>query len=164
MFAGLSPRSRYLRFHAPLGTLPAAHRRALADVDHHDHIALVAVECHPLGIARLIRTGPAEAEVSVAVVDTAHRRGVARRLLAELDRHAVAAGVRELHANVLAENSAALALFRASFAQGPCVVEGDVLRLTCLPGRRTRWAGRPGRPGAPGRRRRGRRRAAPAAG
>ncbi|WP_241832021.1 GNAT family N-acetyltransferase [Parafrankia soli] len=164
VFAGLSPRSRYLRFHAPLGALPAAHRRALVDVDGRDHIALVAVERRPLGIARLIRTGPAEAEVSVAVVDDAHRNGVARRLLAELERRACAAGVRELHANVLAENTAALALFRASFAQGPCVVEGDVLRLTCLPGRRARWPARPGRPGRPARRRRGRRRATPATG
>ncbi|ABW11874.1 hypothetical protein Franean1_2442 [Parafrankia sp. EAN1pec] len=116
------------------------------------------MERRPLGIARLIRTGTAEAEVSVAVVDDAHRSGVARRLLAELERRACAAGVRELHANVLAENTAALALFRASFAQGPCVVEGDVLRLTCLPGRRARWTARPAR------RRRGRRRVTPATG
>ena len=42
VFAGLSPRSRYLRFQFPIGELSAATRRSLTAVDGHAHVALAA--------------------------------------------------------------------------------------------------------------------------
>jgi hypothetical protein len=39
---------------------------------------------------------------------------------------------------MLAENAAALALLRSTFAQGRRVRDGDVVRVTCLPGQRPR--------------------------
>ena len=159
VFEGMSMRSRYLRFHAPVRQLPPRYRQVLTDVDGRDRIALVAElppadvsaggtadgtggpARRPVGIARLIRTGPEQAEVAVSVVDAAHRRGVARALLTALDERATALGLRQLHAYVLAENTGALALFRSVFAQGPAVFEGDAIRLTCLPGTVRRAAG-----------------------
>src|SRR3954453_16461834 len=85
VFAGLSPRSRYLRFHSPVGALGPPMRRALLALDGWDHVALVAVSGRgePVGIPRLIRDRlrPDQAEVAFEVVDAWHRRGVGRLLL-----------------------------------------------------------------------------------
>ena len=43
VFAGLSPRSRHLRFHSPVTRLTTPVRRALLAVDGQDHVAVVAV-------------------------------------------------------------------------------------------------------------------------
>lgn len=131
----MSPHSRYLRFHAPLPGLTGAMRRALLDVDGHDHIAVVAeVDGDPVGIARMIRDAdaPAEAEVAIAVVDAWHRRGVGRQLVDALARRARHAGVVRLHANVLAGNAAALGLLRSAF--GLCLTrrDGDLVHLVCM--------------------------------
>lgn len=119
LMSGLSPRSRYLRFHTPIPALSSGMRRVLLDVDGRDRTALVAEadDGAPVGIARTIRDRqrPDEAEIAVAVIDTWHRRGVARRLVAAVAERAMAAGVRRLTARVLPDNTAALGLFRAIF-------------------------------------------------
>jgi hypothetical protein len=53
VFTGLSPRSRYLRFHSPVHRLTESVRRSLLEVDGRDHVALVAVSQRgeALGIA-----------------------------------------------------------------------------------------------------------------
>jgi hypothetical protein len=58
LMAGMSPRSRYLRFHNPVPALSPALRKMLLDVDEHDHIALVAQtrDGIPVGIVRMKRT------------------------------------------------------------------------------------------------------------
>ena len=61
VFAGLSGRSRYLRFHSPVPRLSGSLRRMLLDVNDGDRLALLAEDqtpggCKPVGIARLIRT------------------------------------------------------------------------------------------------------------
>ena len=101
VFAGLSPQSRYLRFHSPIPQLAAPVRRALLAVDGRDHVALVAMaRGEPVGIARLIRDRlrPDEAEVAFEVVDAWQRRGVGRLLLTALaeraERHRRQAGAR----------------------------------------------------------------------
>ncbi|HWN29191.1 MAG TPA: hypothetical protein VNP37_19660, partial [Actinomycetospora sp.] len=77
VFAGLSDQSRYLRFHSPVPRLVPAVRRALAAVDGHRHVALVAVAGRePIGIARCIDLGSGRAELAVEVVDAWHGRGV----------------------------------------------------------------------------------------
>ena len=43
VFEGLSTRSRRQRFLVPMPRLPSGHRRALADVDGHRHVAWVAL-------------------------------------------------------------------------------------------------------------------------
>jgi GNAT superfamily N-acetyltransferase len=128
LVAGLSPHGRYLRFHAPIPALSDGMRRALLDVDGRDRIALVAEadDGTPVGIARTSRDRevPGEAEIAVSTVDTWHRRGVGRLLVAAIAERARAVGVRRLTARVLHENGAAIALFRSAFPV--CLTRRDV--------------------------------------
>jgi GNAT superfamily N-acetyltransferase len=107
VFAGLSDRSRYLRFHGATPRLRSAVRRHLAAVDGRRHIAVAAFgpDGEPVGIARLIAVGLRDVELAIEVVDAWQDRGVGRRLLT-----AVAARGREerysrLVADVLTENT-----------------------------------------------------------
>jgi len=138
LMAGLSPHSRYLRFHSPVPRLTAAMRRALLDVDGHDRIALVAEsgDGTPVGIARTIRDPrrPTEAELAVAVVDAWHRRGVGRHLVTAVADRALSVGVRRLTARVLPENTAALGLLRATFPVCLTRHDDDALVLVALLG------------------------------
>jgi GNAT superfamily N-acetyltransferase len=135
VFAGMSPRSRYMRFHTPTPRLTAAARRALLDVDQVDHIALVAeIDAYtPVGIGRCVRTrapGGRVADLAVAVVDAWHRRGVGRMLVEAIVERAVAAGITRLEARVLPGNDDALGLFRAVTPTGTARFDGDALVLT----------------------------------
>jgi GNAT superfamily N-acetyltransferase len=136
VFAGLSPRSRYLRFHSPIGRLGPPIRRALLAVDGWQHVALVAVSRRgePVGIARLIRDRlrPDEAEVAFEVVDAWHRRGVGRLLLTALAEHAERVGVQRVRALVLPENTAAAALLRSVFPVCLTRRDRDATELVCL--------------------------------
>jgi GNAT superfamily N-acetyltransferase len=134
--AGLSPQSRYLRFHSPIPALSAGLRRVLLDVDGHDRIALVAEtdDGTAVGIARVIRDPrrPEQGELAVEVVDAWHRRGVGRGLVAAVVERASAAGVRRLTARVLDENAAALGLFRSLFPISLTRRDDDALVLVAL--------------------------------
>src|SRR5215207_1169856 len=104
VFAGLSPESRYLRFHAGLPRLSDTMRNALVAVDGRRHVALVAESqpgAEPVGIARFVATAPDQAELAIAVVDAWQHCGVGRRLLIELRRRAERSGFRELTALVM---------------------------------------------------------------
>jgi ribosomal protein S18 acetylase RimI-like enzyme len=120
----LSPTSRYLRFHTPAPRPTAAVREALAAVDGRSHIAVAAFapDGRPVGIARLVApaTGPSErsagpSELAVEVADAWHRRGIGARLVRSVVERGRAAGHRAVHADVLAENVAAQALFLSVF-------------------------------------------------
>ncbi|MGM1057772.1 GNAT family N-acetyltransferase [Saccharothrix sp. Mg75] len=131
VFRGLSPHSRYLRFHAPVPRLTADMRRRLADLDGRRRTALVA-ESHrrPIGIARLAATGGGAAEVAVAVVDPWQRRGVGTRLVAELGALATALSYTALHGDVLHDNQAVLHLVRRVFPGARLTREdGGVVRV-----------------------------------
>jgi hypothetical protein len=82
VFAGLSPRSRYLRFHGPVGELSAATRRSLTEVDGRTHVALAAfAQGRPIGIVRIMDLGDGCGELAVEVVDGWQGRGVGTQLL-----------------------------------------------------------------------------------
>jgi GNAT superfamily N-acetyltransferase len=133
VFAGLSPESRYLRFHAGIPRLPDTLRDALVAVDGSRHVALVAEavpDGEPVGIARFVATGPDRAELAIAVIDSWHRRGVGRRLLEELRQRAELSGVRELTALVLPHNRAMLRLLHQVFPGARTAVDDGVLELT----------------------------------
>ena len=136
VFAGLSPRSRHLRFHSPVARMTAPVRRALLAVDGRDHVAVVAVSARgePVGIARLLRDRlrPDEAEVAFEVVDAWQRRGVGRLLLTALADLAEPVGVRRVHALVLPENTAAMALLRSVFPVCLARRGRDAIELVCL--------------------------------
>ena len=134
VFAGLSPRSRYLRFHTGMPHLPNAVREALVAVDGVRHVALVAERdpgAEPIGIARLIATSPDRAELAIAVIDAWHRRGVGRQLLDELLQRAVKAGYRELTAVVLPHNEAIRRVLHEAFPDMRAKLHDGVYELTC---------------------------------
>ncbi|GAB2987276.1 GNAT family N-acetyltransferase [Saccharothrix stipae] len=132
VFHGLSPRSRYLRFHAPVPRLTAAMRRRLIDLDG-DRKAAVVAECHrkPVGIARLIATGEDTAEIALAVVDPWQRKGVGTKLMAALGRLATDLRYTELHGDVLGENQPMLRLVARVFPGARLTRdEDDVIRVS----------------------------------
>lgn len=130
VFAGLSARSRYLRFHSPTPRLTASARRVLVDVDGERHAAVCArVGGDPVGIARLIRTS-CGAEIAVAVVDRWQRRGIGRQLLEALTVVAARLGVAELHGDVLPDNEAMLALVRKVLPGVRLIREIDSIQLS----------------------------------
>jgi RimJ/RimL family protein N-acetyltransferase len=111
----LSPESRYRRFFRPLDRLSERDLAYLTEIDHTDHEALAAIDPESgdlVGVARYVRTDePHLAEVSVAVGDPWHRRGVATVLLERLVERAREAGITHFVALVLDENLEAIRLF-----------------------------------------------------
>jgi len=112
-FAGLSPRSIYLRFHGV--------RRVDTDFiagylvpDWDSHGVLVgSLEGRIVAVAEYVRLRDARsAEVAFAVADTLHGRGIATRLLEQLAQRAAEHGIERFVAEVMHENTAMLAVFR----------------------------------------------------
>jgi GNAT superfamily N-acetyltransferase len=117
VFAGLSPTSRRRRYQSSLARLSDPVRAALSAVDGDRHVAFVAEvgrgrSRQPIGVARYVVDAPGRAEVAYEVVDAWHGRGVGSRLVGALVDAARAAGLEELHASVLPDNEASLALLR----------------------------------------------------
>jgi len=137
VFAGLSDRSRRLRF---LGAKPRLSDRdleLLADVGCCGREAVVAVEQEtgrPIGIGRYVRDANApEAEIAFEVVDEWQGRGVGTRLVLELARLARAEGVLRMRADVERSNRAALALVRGLGEVISSRSEGSAVELVvCL--------------------------------
>lgn len=115
IFAGLSPRSRYLRFHSPVPRLPDSVRARLVDIDGARHAAVVAEapEQGPIGLAQVFGPGHGTADVAVAVVDAWQRRGIGRRLLTAVAAVAEEIGYTELRGSILPENVAMQRLARS---------------------------------------------------
>jgi acetyltransferase len=116
---GLSPESRYNRFHQPLGELTPQMARWATHVDYQRHMALIAVVYRDgreieIGAARyVVRAGDAEtAEFAIAIADRWHRQGVAERLLRGLIAVAASRGLRWLEGDVLVANRAMIGLAR----------------------------------------------------
>jgi GNAT superfamily N-acetyltransferase len=107
VFAGLSPRSRYLRFHGPVGELSAATRRSLTALDGRTHVALAAfAQGRPIGIVRVMELGDGCGELAVEVVDRWQGSGVGTQLLRAARDRAAELGYRELVGEMLAVNGA----------------------------------------------------------
>jgi GNAT superfamily N-acetyltransferase len=132
VFAGLSPRSRYLRFHSPVPRLPAAVRARLVDVDGRHHAAVVAevAGVGPIGLAEVFGNGHGTADLAVAVVDAWQRRGIGRRLLTTVAAVAEEIGYTELRGMVLPENAAMLGLARRVLHRARPWYDGEVVQFT----------------------------------
>lgn len=114
---GLSPRSRYFRFHNAIRELDPRMLHAATHVDYRRHLALIAesfdgdVETE-VAAARYVtrREDPGTADFAVAVADAWQRQGLARKLLDRLMQIAAARGVRRFHGDVIENNHAMLSL------------------------------------------------------
>ena len=107
VFARLSARSAFLRFHTGLPRLTPAMAGRLAAVVPGQHEVLVAVhEGHPVGLARWIRDArdPRAVEVAVEVADAVQGRGIGGHLLRAVLASARAAGSTLVLAHVHPDN------------------------------------------------------------
>ena len=116
-FARLSTRSRRMRFLTGKTELSPAELRFFTDVDHHDHVALGALnhaDGSGVGIARYVRDAidSRSAEVAVTVVDDWQRRGLGTELLARLARRALQEGIGRFTGLAAADNQAVAELIR----------------------------------------------------
>jgi GNAT superfamily N-acetyltransferase len=114
LFAGLSQRSRNLRFMAGVpAQLPPTLLDILDAADGRNHVGLMAVHRgRAVGAARYIRVpdGGSEADVAVTVADELQGQGLGRLMVEELMHRAAAGGIERLRFDMLAENRAARAL------------------------------------------------------
>lgn len=109
IFDGLSPASRFARYLAPKRELSGKELRYFADIDHHDHEALIAVtrsRGEPIGVARFVRdpNDASSADVAIEVVDNWQDRGVGSMLAARLAARARSENVTHLTALMAADN------------------------------------------------------------
>ena len=131
VFAGLSPRSRYLRFQGPVAELSAATRRSLTALDGRTHVALAAFnQGRPIGIVRIIDLGDGRGELAVEVVDRWQGCGVGSRLLQAARDRAADMGYRELVGEMLVVNAAAHAALRRVFRLTRVRRDGSELTIT----------------------------------
>jgi acetyltransferase len=113
----LSPRSRYLRFFAPM---PRLSERLLDQMTHTDgqrHVAYVALtpdEAKAVGVVRYIRNShdPETGEVAIAVADDWQRRGLGSQLIRQTVEHARLTGLESLAATTMRENRGAAGLLQ----------------------------------------------------
>jgi RimJ/RimL family protein N-acetyltransferase len=117
VFAGLSERSRRLRFLGSKPRLLESDLAHLVDVGRDGREAVAAIDQESgrtVGIARFVRDANApEAEIAFAVVDEWQGRGLGKRLVAELRALAREQGILRFRAEVAHGNAAALALVRS---------------------------------------------------
>ena len=113
LFERLGERSRQRRFCGAKPRLSELELENLSRVDPDQHVLVGFVDGDPdpVGIARLVRSGPS-AEIAFAIADTHQSRGIGSILANELAADARAAGVTELVATVCGDNPRVLALLK----------------------------------------------------
>lgn len=105
VFAGLSDRSRFLRFHTGVSRYPDSWWARLCRVEPGVcDAALAWVGATPVGHGQWHDVGHGTAEMALAVVDAWHRRGVATALLDHLAATARGAGLHRFTCWVHPEN------------------------------------------------------------
>jgi acetyltransferase len=115
----LSPETRRLRFLTSKPRLSPAELRYLTEIDHHDHIALVATPAEAperiLGVARSVRLAEDHelAEFAIVVCDELQGRGLGGLLASRLVDAAQERGIRRFTATILPENTRAIGLARS---------------------------------------------------
>jgi acetyltransferase len=142
----LSPASRRSRFHTGVADVSPPVLRYLTEVDHFDHVALLA-EAADGGAQRQIaearwvrrRDEPQRADFAIAVADDYQGAGLGEQLMNMLERSAIDRGIETLHGAVLRANAAMLAwLARRGWrlARDPCdpsVIDAEVDFATAEP-------------------------------
>jgi acetyltransferase len=102
-----------LRFAGPVKLDDTRFRRLLdIDHDHEEAFAAFGADGAMLGVGRLVQVAPDEAEIALIVRSDLKHRGLGRLLLDRLIRHADAAHLAALRAEVLYENLTMVELAR----------------------------------------------------
>jgi acetyltransferase len=139
-FHNLSPDARCNRFLHPLRAPSSELLRQFTHVDYAKHVALIAETFannreNVIGEARYVRVAePASAEISMSVADPWQGNGLAKMMLARLERCAAGAGIRRLIAEALAANEKLLSFARHAGFSKSCAVRGVIrLEKTLIP-------------------------------
>lgn len=112
--AGLSQRTRYLRYFSAYPRIPARDLERFVNVDHRDRVALVAeLGGEIIAVGQYERNDQTdEAEVAFLVADAHQARGIGSILLEHLAAAARECGLKRFTAVVLAENTGMIRVFR----------------------------------------------------
>jgi acyl-CoA synthetase (NDP forming)/RimJ/RimL family protein N-acetyltransferase len=127
----LSERTRYLRYFGAYPRIPQRDLERFSVVDHHDRVAFVALLGDDIvAVGRYERLGDGPSAEVAFVVDDGHQgRGLGSILLEHLAAAASESGLRRFVAEVLAENSAMVRVFRDAGYQVSRAMEDGVLHL-----------------------------------
>ena len=111
--AGLSARTRYLRYFSNYPHMPERDLQRFVNVDHHDRVALIALlNGQIIAVGRYEHTPDTdEAEVAFVVADEHQGRGIGSILLEHLAFAARECGIKRFTAIVLAENKTMINVF-----------------------------------------------------
>lgn len=107
---GLSPQTRYYRFHSAIRELSPAMLERFINVNYPDEMALIATidddgRERQIGVARYIKPEDSDvAEMAIVIADEWQGKGIGTRLLTDLRSCAIAAGIKRMRASVLSEN------------------------------------------------------------
>lgn len=116
-FQRLSHESRYRRFLTPLPELTEPMARYLAEIDHHHHEAMIAIDEQTgegVGVARYVRDRqrPQAAEIAVTVIDDWQGRRLGTLLLELIAARAREEGITTFTAFMLATNDTMMDLLK----------------------------------------------------
>ncbi|EFG47262.1 CoA binding domain protein [Brevibacterium mcbrellneri ATCC 49030] len=115
MHSKQSPESIYLRFFAPMPTIPPRDLERFVNVDYHDRVALVMVAGEEIiGVGRYDRLDETSAEVAFNIADAHQGRGIGSILLEHLAAVARERGLSVFTAEVLPQNRSMLQVFAAA--------------------------------------------------
>ncbi len=127
--AGLSTRTRYLRYFSAYPRIPDRDLYRFTNVDHRDRVALVALLGEEIiAVGRYEREDDSDnAEVAFVVADAHQGRGIGSVLLEHLAAAARESGVRQFNAVVLAENTGMVRVFReAGYETARHLEQGEI--------------------------------------
>ena len=133
--ARASPESLYHRFFGVKREFSEKEAHYFLDIDFVNHVAVVAVaneDGRPtlVGAGRYVVVEPGRAEVSFGIIDEYQGKGIGSALMRHIAAIGRAAGLRELVAEVLADNVAMLKVFERSGLAMATRHEGSVVHVT----------------------------------
>ncbi len=133
--ARASPDSLYHRFFAVKREFSEKETHYFLDIDFVKHVALMAIVDENglpalVGGGRYILIEPGKAEVAFAIIDEYQGKGIGSAVMRHLAAIGREAGLRELVAEVLADNTAMLKVFEASGLETHTRHEGTVVHVS----------------------------------
>ncbi|MFT4126918.1 MAG: GNAT family N-acetyltransferase [Gordonia sp. (in: high G+C Gram-positive bacteria)] len=135
--AGLSERTRYMRYFGPTPTLPPREVVRMTTVNHQSRVAIVALlggEIIAIGLYEGLAADnkPESAEVAFVVADEHQGRGLGPILLEHLAGAAAENGFTRFEAEVLSENPNMVAVFRSAGYQVSRAFDGATVHVEFL--------------------------------
>jgi len=130
-----SDQSRYSRFFSSKRGFTEKEIAYFVNIDFVNHVALVAAleegdRRTIIGGARYVVVQPGKAEVAFIVVDRYQGQGIGASLMRHLGAIARSGGLKELIADVLANNTSMLKVFQKSGLRFSILPAGEVLHVT----------------------------------